>query len=431
MYLGIRKVGISTNKGNMYDVIVIGGGAAGLMAAGIAARNGKKALLIEKMEKCGRKIRITGKGRCNLTNIKPRRDFLAKIKANADFFSYAYDSFDNQALIDFFRSEGVKLTIERGGRVFPTSEKAHDIANAMIDFAAEAGAEIMINTTVTAIRTLGDKIYGVKVRTKNGFERNIEAANVIICTGGITYPATGSTGDGYGFAHDLGHDIEELRPSLVPLLSDSEFAAAIQGTMLKNTGVKLIVDGETVADEFGELSFSSRGIEGPVTLRLSRMAVDALIEGRDVRLSLDLKTALDAPTLSARIDRELAEMQPAQPLSDLLRKLMPKPLIAPFIVMLGTVSTLPVRDMDEGLKAHVIALLKNIEVPITDYGTFEEAVVTAGGISVGGVDPRTMQSKLVKGLYFAGEVLDIDADTGGYNLQVAFSTGWLAGQLKK
>ncbi len=415
----------------MYDVIVIGGGAAGLMAAGVAARNGKKALLIEKMEKCGRKIRITGKGRCNLTNIKPREEFLAKIRANADFFSYAYDAFDNQELINFFRNEGVKLTIERGGRVFPASEKAHDIANGMIDFAAESGAEIMINTKVTAVRTLGDKIYGVKVTTKQGFERTIEAPNVIICTGGVSYPLTGSTGDGYGFAHQLGHEIEELRPALVPLVSESEFARAIEGTMLKNTGVKLIIDGEVAADEFGDLSFSSRGIEGPITLKLSRMAVDAVIEGKDVRLSLDLKTALDEETLSARIDRELAELEPDLPLSDLLRKLMPKPLIAPFIAMLGIVLTTPVRDIDEDLKTRIIALLKAIEIPINDYGTFEEAVVTAGGVSCNEVDPKTMQSKLVKGLYFAGEVLDIDADTGGYNLQVAFSTGWLAGQLKK
>ena len=415
----------------MYDVIVIGGGAAGLMAAGVAARNGKKALLIEKMEKCGRKIRITGKGRCNLTNVKPREEFLAKIKANPDFFSYAYDSFNNHALIKFFRDEGVKLTIERGGRVFPTSEKAHDIANAMIDFAAEAGAEIMLNTTVTAINTLGNKIYGVKVLTKKRFERNIEAPNVILCTGGMSYPATGSTGDGYGFAHGLGHRIEELRPSLVPLLSNSEFARSIHGTTLKNTGVKLIIDGETAAEEFGELSFSSRGIEGPVTLRLSRMAVDALIDGKNVRLSLDLKTALDKPTLSARIDRELAGMNQNQPLSDLLRKLMPKPLVAPFALMSGSVSTLPLRNMTEEIKERIISLLKDIEIPISDYGTFDEAVVTAGGISVDEIDPQTMQSKLIKGLYFAGEVLDIDADTGGYNLQVAFSTGWLAGQLKK
>lgn len=415
----------------MYDVIVIGGGAAGLMAAGVAARNGAKALLIEKMEKCGRKIRITGKGRCNLTNIKTREEFLAKIKGNAGFFSYAYDAFDNQELINFFRNEGVKLTIERGGRVFPASEKAHDIANAMIDFAAEAGAEIMINTKVTAVRTLGNKIYGVKVHTKQGFERSIEAPNVIICTGGISYPATGSTGDGYGFAHKMGHRIEELRPSLVPLVSDSDFTRAIEGVTLKNTGVKLIVDGQVAADEFGEISFSKRGIEGPVTLRISRMAVDAIIEEKDVRLLLDLKTALDEATLAARIDREIDELENDQPMSELLRKLMPKPLIAPFAALLGTATTLPIRSVTDAHKKHIIALLKGIEIPVGDYGTFEEAVVTAGGVDVAEVDPQTMQSKLVKGLYFAGEVLDVDADTGGYNLQVAFSTGHLAGQLKK
>lgn len=415
----------------MYDVIVIGGGAAGLMAAGVAARAGHKTLLIEKMEKCGRKIRITGKGRCNLTNVKPREEFLSKIRANADFFSYAYDGFDNQALVDFFRNEGVRVTVERGGRVFPASEKAHDIANAMIDFAAESGAEIMINTKVTAIKILGGKIYGVKVHTKRGYERSIDCRNVIISTGGVSYPGTGSTGDGHTFAHELGHTIEELRPALVPLVSASDFVKSVEGTQLKNTGVKLIVEGEVAADEFGEISFSQRGIEGPVALRMSRMAVDALIEGKRVEMSLDLKPALTEEVISARIDREMAELEADLPLSELLRKLMPKPLIAPFTSLLGVVSTTPLRELDEQLKSKIVALLKQITFSIDDYGTFEEAVVTAGGVTVDEVDPQTLQSKLVRGLYFAGEVLDIDADTGGYNLQVAFSTGYLAGQLKK
>lgn len=402
-----------------------------MMAAGVAASAGKKTLLVEKMEKPGRKVRITGKGRCNLTNACERGEFLAKVRTNADFFATSFALFDNQATIDFFRNEGVKIAVERGGRVFPDSGKAHDIANALADWATESGAEVMLNTDVISIRTLGDRVNGVRVKTKRGFERVIECDNVILCTGGASYPATGSTGDGYGFAHTLGHRIEEVRPALTSLQSRSALARDLNGLKLKNVAVKLEIDGEGAAEEFGEMEFGSRGLEGAVILRLSRRAVDALIDERQVAITLDLKAALTPEVISARIDRETEELGDDGKVSELLRKLMPQPMMAPFAKEAGVGLNMPLARLEAAQKESIIATLKCLRIPVDDYGPFDMAVVTAGGVDVSEVDPATMQSKLVRGLYFAGEVLDIDADTGGYNLQVAFSTGHLAGQLKK
>lgn len=415
-----------------YDVIVIGAGAAGLMAAGTAASEGKRVLLLEKMERAGRKIRITGKGRCNLTNTKSKKDFLDKVRANAEFFTPAFNSFSNRATVKFFRKEEVKLETERGDRVFPASGKAWDIANALVYWAEEAGVEIQYHTKVIGIRTIGNRVLGVTIITKRGFERNLEAPNVILCTGGASYPATGSTGDGYGFAHSLGHNIEEIRPSLVALVSDSELAHALTGVRLKNVNVTLYIDEEVADEEFGEIEFGSRGIEGAVALRLSRMAVDALIANKRVRLGIDTKTALMPETLVNRIDREVELlMEEENPIiADLARKLLPRAMVYPIIKEINLDPEAPLSTFTQGNTASLIGILKHIPISIVDYGPFEEAIVTAGGISVEDIDPNTLQSKLIKGMYFAGEVLDIDADTGGYNLQIAFSTGYLAGKLK-
>lgn len=415
----------------MYDVIIIGAGAAGMMAAGAAAKNGNKVLLLEKMEKSGRKVRITGKGRCNVTNTKSREEFLSKIRVNREFFTPSFEHFDNEATISFFKEEGVRLEFERGGRVFPESGKAWDIANALEDFAKDSGAEIQLHTTVTGLRTIGGRVNGVKVRTRKGFERTLECKNVIICTGGVSYPATGSTGDGYEFAYDLGHEIEEVRPSLVPLVSHSPLAKKLSGIKLKNVAIKLLVDGETAGEEFGEMEFGTRGIEGAVILRLSRTAVDAFIDGHEVAISIDMKSALTEEVLVARIERELEDVEDVDTAGELFRKLLPKPMVSPFADEVGIRLDTPSSRLTDTDKQNIISKLKDLRIKIDDYGTFEEAVVTAGGVDVSNVDPHTLQSKLVNGLYFAGEVLDIDADTGGYNLQIAFSTGHLAGQLRK
>lgn len=427
----------------MYDVAIIGAGAAGLMAAGVAARAGRKVLLVEKMEKAARKVRITGKGRCNLTNICPEEEFLSKVKSGADFFEHAFREFDNQAAVDFFRGEGVRIKVERGGRVFPESGKAWDIAQALTDWAVEGGAEIMYYASATQIRTVAGRVNGLRVRNRRGFERVVECGAVILCTGGASYPATGSSGDGYALAHELGHTIEEIRPSLVALVSGSALAKDLSGLKLKNVNVTLEIDGEDVAAEFGEMEFGSRGVEGAVILRLSRRAVDAVIEEKKVAVKIDLKPALEPEVIAARIEREIEAMtaedvaagngfgKPDDTTGELLRKLMPKNMVAPFAREAGVGLNLPAERLETEQKERIIALLKGLRVPIDDYGTFETAIVTAGGVSLAEVDPATMQSRLVKGLYFAGELLDIDADTGGYNLQVAFSTGYMAGQLRK
>lgn len=416
----------------MYDVIIIGAGAAGMMAAGVAARAGRKVLVIEKMEKAGRKIRITGKGRCNVTNTKPKAEFLEHIRANADFFAPSLSDFGNTGVFTFFKKLGVKLVEERGDRVFPESGKAWDVADALADWAKDEGdSEIMFNTKVTEIIVTAGRVRGVRVLTKRGFPRNIEAENVIIATGGVSYPSTGSTGDGYHFAHMLGHRIEEVRPSLVPLESGSKVVKELTGVHLKNVTVKLVVDGETVQEEFGEMDFTGRGLDGAVILRISRNAVDALIEGKEVEVVIDLKSALDEEMLLARMEREIAELPEDGTFGELMRKLLPRPMVEPFAGMLGIQLRTYVSRVTDEQKVELARLLKEWRLQVMDYRPFEEAVVTAGGVAVEDIDPATLQSKLVKGLYFAGEVLDIDGDTGGFNLQIAFSTGHLAGKLKK
>ena len=412
----------------MYDVIVIGAGAAGLMAAATAARNGKKVLLMEKMEKAGRKIRISGKGRCNVTNARPPEEFKESIRTNADFFEVAFAEFNNKATIRLFERLGVKLDIERGQRVFPHSGKAWDIANALVDYCLDNEVEIAYNTRVNRILTLDDKIYGVTYINKRGFERKEEAENVIIATGGVSYPGTGSTGDGYIFADQVGHTIEEVRPSLTPLRTSHPQRKYLDGLLLKNIQAQLIVEDEVVREEFGEISFSDRGIEGAVALRVSRDAVDALIDDKRVKLVIDMKPALTEEVLQERIHREIEEMQPDEFFSELLRKLVPKHLVMPIAHEMDVHSIRKVTDAEIN---RLIKILKGFVFPITDYAPFEYAVVTAGGVRCDEVNKYTMESLKVKGLYFAGEVLDLDANTGGYNLQIAFSTGRLAGQLKK
>ena len=373
-----------------FDVIVIGAGAAGMMAAGTAARSGRRVLLIEKMEKSGRKVRITGKGRCNVTNARPAEEFADQVRTNAEFFKVAFSEFNNRAAIKFFERAGVKLDIERG-----------------------------------------DRVFGVKYINRRGFERKEECAQVILATGGVSYPATGSTGDGYAFAADLGHTIEPLRPSLTPLLSSHAQMRYLDKVLLRNVRATLYVDNEPVREEFGEIGFSDRGIEGAVALRMSRDAVDALIEEKRVKLVLDLKPALTEEVLHERIAREIAGLQPNEFFGELLRKLVPKPLVMPLAQEVDIRANCYVGKITEEQITRLVRTLKGLTFPITDYAPFEYAVVTAGGVRCDEVNPYTMESLKVKGLYFAGEVLDIDANTGGYNLQIAFSTGRLAGSLKK
>ena len=381
-----------------YDVIVVGAGAAGMMAAGTAARNGHRVLLLEKMEKSGRKVRITGKGRCNVTNARPPEEFAGQVRTNAEFFSTAFAEFNNRATIRFFERLGVK---------------------------------IVYDTRVTEIMTLNGRVFGVRYRNKRGFERKEECPRVIVATGGVSYPATGSTGDGYVFAADTGHAVEPVRPSLTPLVSSCLWIKNMNGLLLRNVRATLCIDGEAVREEFGELGFSERGIEGAVALRMSRDAVDALIDGKGVGLMVDLKPGLTEEMLRERIAREMAEMGPEEFFSELLRKLVPKALVIPLSEEVGAHSKNYIRKITPEQIERLVKLLKGMVFPISDYAPFEYAVVTAGGVSCEDVNRYTMESLKVKGLYFAGEVLDLDANTGGYNLQIAFSTGRLAGMLKQ
>lgn len=414
-----------------YDVVVIGAGAAGLMAAGTAARIGNKVLLLEKMEKPARKVRITGKGRCNLTNARPVEEFSENVRTNGEWLHVAMSEFTNRATMRFFERMGVKLVTERGERVFPASGKAADIANALEFYCRDHEVDIQCHSRVTEILVADGKVYGLKYMNKRGFVRKIEVANVIIATGGVSYPATGSTGDGYTFADRVGHSVESVRPSLTPLVSNHPQIEYIKNVWLKNINARLFVAGEMVREEFGEMSFSDRGLEGAVILRLSRDAVDALLEEKSVKIELDLKPALTEDILRERIKREIAEMRPEDFFAELVRRLVPKPLVVPICKELDVHSRLYISKVSDKEFERLIKVLKGWSFPISDYMPFEYAVVTAGGVSCSEVNEYTMESLKIKGMYFAGEVLDVDANTGGYNLQIAFSTGHLAGLLKK
>lgn len=410
-----------------FDIIVAGGGAAGIMAAGVAAGMGSRVLLCEKMEKPQRKVRITGKGRCNLTNIKPRAEFLAKVRSGAGFFESAFSRFDNLQTVAFFEKIGVPLSIERGGRVFAASSKAWDIADAHIKWCREAGAVIECGVSVENIETRNGQVIAAMLRTHSGERERVLCRCAIIATGGLSYPATGSTGKGLAMAHDLGHTIIEVRPSLTPLETFPAPPAQLKGLALRNISATLLIGSKEAATEFGEMEFTDSGVSGPIILKLSLMAVDAIIDGRKTVITLDLKPALSTEQITARIGREVEKLPATAGMITLMGKLLPSAMIAFFLKKAGIPASLSARRLSPGLIAGIATLLKSFALEIVDYRPFEEAIVTAGGVCLEEVDAKTCGSKLIRGLYFAGEVLDIDADTGGYNLQIAYSTGHCAG----
>jgi predicted Rossmann fold flavoprotein len=414
-----------------YDVVVVGAGAAGLMAAGTAASQGFRTLLIEKMEKPARKVRITGKGRCNLTNARPLDEFVEKVRVNQPFAWDFLRFFSNLRTIEFFKKNGLPLVTERGERVYPASGKAGDVANALEKFARKHGAEIECNTSALRIETREGRVASITVRGRKNRLETIETDHIIIATGGLSYPATGSTGDGYTLAHALGHRIVEVRPSLVPLQTKTASDEELDGLQLKNVNLTLFIDENPVAQEFGEVDFFGNGVIGGATiLRVSREAVDALIDGHGVSLSIDLKPALTPAQIADRLDRERTELETDAPLRNLLRKVLPHKLILPVAKRAGVKPTAPLAEFTDDDRQAIVGVLKAYDLEVTDYRPFEEAIVTAGGVDVSQIDPMTLQSRLVPGLYFAGEVMDVDANTGGYNLQLAFSSGKLAGMLK-
>jgi predicted Rossmann fold flavoprotein len=402
------------------------------MAAGQAAKAGAKVILLEKMSRPGRKLRITGKGRCNLTNIAPVNDFICHFGPGGKFLRQAFARFFSEDLIDFLNSLGVKTKSERGGRVFPASEKAEEVVDALAAWVIRCGVELRGRTRVDSLVIENGKITGVTTSTiapgsdwKKGVTLPVDT--ILIATGGASYPATGSTGDGYRLAEQAGHTIEPIRPSLVPLETFGDVAAQLQGLSLRNVKVRLIIDEHPSASAFGEMLFTHFGLSGPVILSLSGQVVDALKEKRKVVVSIDLKPALDDNALNARLLRDF-ESHSNQKFKTVLNGLLPQKLIPVCISLVGIDADKPAHQITSVERKRLRLWLKDFQFEVAGHRTFDEAIITAGGVSTKEIDPRTMQSRLIQGLYLAGEVLDIDGDTGGYNLQAAFSTGWLAGR---
>ncbi len=401
-------------------VAVIGAGAAGMMAAITAAESGADVTLFERNDRVGKKLRITGKGRCNVTNNCDNNEFLTNVPTNPRFLYASLSRFSTADTMAFFEDAGVPLKTERGKRVFPISDRAADIVSAMERRCREAGVAI-VHRRIRGLIIEDGSVVGV--RYGDG-EENFDA--VIVCTGGRSYSMTGSDGDGYRFATEAGHTVTPLHPSLVPLVAEGKLCASLQGLSLKNVSltIKLAQSGKAVYEDFGEMLFTHYGITGPLVLSASAHLSD--IAPGKYEAVIDLKPALDEKTLDARILSDFSKYQ-NRDLINALDDLLPQKMIAPYIGLCGIDPRKKVNSITREERETMVRILKGIRVKLIGFRPIEEAIVTRGGVSVKEIDPKTMQSKLVEGLYFAGEVLDVDAYTGGFNLQIAFSTATVAG----
>ena len=406
----------------MSKVIVVGAGAAGMMAAYFAAKNKNKVTLIEKNEKTGKKIYITGKGRCNITNACDVEDLFANVMSNKKFLYSAFYGFTNSDVIDFFENHGIKTKIERGNRVFPVSDHSSDVISALERALKEQNVDILLNTCVEKIECADSRVTGVVLCGG----RKIEADAVIVATGGMSYQATGSTGDGYRFAEESGHKVTECTPSLVPFNAQEEWVAKLQGLSLKNVLVTIYDGRKKLYEDFGEMLFTHFGVSGPLILSASAAIKQNTIK-KPLQMFIDLKPALSYEALDKRILREFDDAKNKQ-FKNSINKLLPSKMIPVIIGLSGIDPDKKVNEISKGEREGLVNLLKKLPVTLNGTRQWNEAIVTKGGISTKDINPSTMESKIIKNLYFSGEVLDLDALTGGYNLQIAWSTGALAGK---
>lgn len=405
----------------MRRIIVVGGGAAGMMAAVTAARKGKNVLLLEKNEKLGKKLFITGKGRCNITNSAEIDELFSAVVSNPKFLYSSFYSLTNDQVIEFFEELGVKTKVERGGRVFPESDHSSDVIRALEQELKRLGAEIRLRTEVKEILAEGGRAKGV--RLSSGEKLNADA--VIIATGGISYPSTGSTGDGYRFARECGHKVTELSPALVPMEVEEWYAKELMGLSLRNIEIKITDGKKKLYEEFGEMLFTHYGVTGPVILSASSIVGKKLKE-HPLTLHIDLKPALTEEQLDKRVLREF-EANHNRQFKNAVDSLFPAKLKPVIVELSGIPEEKKVNEVTKEERLRFVRMIKDFSMTLTAMRGYNEAIITKGGVSVKEIDPGTMESKLVNRLYFAGEVLDLDAVTGGYNLQIAWSTGYLAG----
>jgi predicted Rossmann fold flavoprotein len=410
----------------IYDVIVVGAGAAGIIAAGSAARAGARVLLIEKMRQAGRKLLITGKGRCNITHAAPISVYFKNIFPNGRFLKHAFNTFFINEILQILHDGGVETITERGNRVFPVSNNASDVLNALLKWMGKKNISILYQTRVSELLINDGVVSGVRTLTDNGVV-DFQTGSVIVCTGGKSYPATGSTGDGYRLALQAGHTINEVRPALVPLVTKGNIAGRLQGLGLKNVRAVVWVNGKKSVSEFGELMFAHYGLSGPIILTLSRHVVEALTAGDMVEVGIDLKPALDEKKLDARLLRDIDE-HGKKMVENIFRLWLPSSLIPVFLDRLEIDGNKPCHQLSSAVRRKILFMMKDFRFTVTGHPGYREAIITAGGVPTSEIDSKTMESKVTRNLYFAGEVIDLDANTGGFNLQIAFSTGFLAGQ---
>ena len=438
-------------------VVIIGGGPAGMLAAISSAKSGNEVTILEKMNMLGKKLLITGKGRCNITSSIPIEDFIKNIPGNGMFMYSSFNNFNNTDIIKMLEEEGVKTKVERGNRVFPVSDKSQDVQKALIKVIDKLNVKVILNANVEEIlvkpkkiaetkeieekkqniKELGEKVaYGVKAII-DGKNNTILADKIILATGGKSYPGTGSTGDGYKMAKKLGHTIIDVKPSLVPLTVrksyDLELCREMQGLSLKNVRIQIkdIQKNKIIYEDFGEMLFTHFGVSGPIILsgssHLRRYKdIEELLKNEKIVLSIDLKPALAEEILDERILRDF-EQEKNKEFKNSLDKLLPKKMIEPIIKLSGIVPNKKVNEITKKERKHLVQILKNLEIILDGFRPIDEAIITAGGISIKEINPKTMESKLIKNLYFAGEIIDVDAYTGGFNLQIAYSTGYTAG----